>query len=127
MVQCCRSLTGKLGCWARDRSRLIAQRSSAVRTIRIIYANHTLALRTAWAQFVVAARAEVESRLDGTPTLRADAAARLPQQEVKNDAQSVGNNNGHNRPKDRAHPAAFRIAIDIADQQQKAASTNSGQ
>jgi hypothetical protein len=119
VVQCCRSLTGKLGCWARDRSRLIAQRSSAVRTIRIIYANHTLALRTAWAQFVAAARAEVESRLNGVPALRAGAPQWLPEYEVENDAQSVGNKNGNNRPKDRAHAAAFRVAVYIADEQHK--------
>src|SRR5712671_4702574 len=121
------SLTGKLRCEPRGGFRRIAQRSSAVRTIDIIYPNHTLALRTARTQLVAAARAEVESRLDGTPTLRADAAARLPQQEVKNDAQSVGNNNGHNRPKRRAHPASFRVTVDIADEQQKAAPTNAGQ
>src|SRR5258707_14548898 len=100
----CGSFVGSLE--ARDR--LIAQRSSAIRTIDIIYANQVLALRTAWAQFVAAARAEVESGLDGVPTLRASAAQRLPQEKVKNNAQSIGNNNGHYRPKDRAHPAAFR-------------------
>ena len=109
------------------RDRLSAQRSSTVRTIDIIPANHALALRTARAQFVVAARAEVESRMDGVAALRAGAAQRLPQEKVKNDAQSVGNNNGHNRPKDGAHPASFRVAVDIADEQQKAATTNTGQ
>ena len=94
--------------------RLIAQRSSAIRTIDIIYANQALALRTTRAQFVVASRAEVESALDDVPTLRASIAQRLPQDEVKNYAQSVGNNNGHDRPKDRAHAAAFRVAVDIA-------------
>jgi len=96
--------------------RLIGQRSSAVRTIDIIYANQALALRTTRAQFVVASRAEVESGLDGVPTLRASTAQRLPQDEVKNNTQSIGNNNGHNRPKDRAHAAAFRVAVDIADE-----------
>src|SRR5260370_20840102 len=104
------------------RDRLIAQRSSTVRTIDIIHANQALALRTARAQFVVAARTEVKSRLHGVAALRAGAAQRLPQEKVKNDAQSVGNNNGHNCPKDGAHPAAFRVPVDIADQQQTAAS-----
>src|SRR5437879_5605213 len=60
------ALTRKLGGGARVRGRLIANRSSAVRTIDIIYANHALALRTTRAEFVAAARAEVESRLNGT-------------------------------------------------------------
>src|SRR6478672_307386 len=95
----------------------MVQRSSAVRTIDITCPNHALALRTARAQFVVAARAEVESRLHGIPTLRAGAAARLPQEEVKNDAQGVGNNNGHDRPKRRAHATSFRVAVYVADEQ----------
>src|SRR4029077_18097411 len=111
----------------RGRGRRGAQRGCAVRTIDIIDANHALALRTVRTQFVTAARAEVESGLDGIPTLQAGAAARLPPEEVKNDAQSVGNNNGHNRPKRRAHPASFRVAIYIADEQQKAGPTNTGQ
>src|ERR1700724_1323337 len=93
------SLTGQLRCEPRGGVRRISQRRFAVRTIDIIYRNHALALWTTRTQLVAAARAEVEPRLDGIPTLRADAAARLPQQEVKNDAQSVGNNKGHDRPK----------------------------
>src|ERR1700731_3968200 len=85
----------------------IAQRGSAIRTIDIIPTNQALALRTALAQFAAAARTEIESRLHGIPALRARTSQRLPQEEVKNDAQSVGNNNGHDRPKDWTHPAAF--------------------
>jgi hypothetical protein len=69
--------------------RLIARRSSAVRTIDIIYANQALALRTARAQFVVAARAEVESVLDLVPTLRAGTVQRLPQDEVQDNTQAA--------------------------------------
>src|ERR1700693_3991819 len=58
--------------------------------------------------------------------LWAGTAQRLPQKEVKNNAQGVGNNNGHNRPKCRAHPSAFCVAVDIADEQQIAATANSG-
>src|SRR5690242_9418567 len=100
---------------------LIAQRSPAIGTIDIIYANQALALRTARTKFVAAARAEVESSLDCVSALRAGAAQRLPQEEVKNDAQSVGNNNGQNRPKSWAHAAAFGVAVYIADEQQKTA------
>ena len=49
--------------------RLIAQRSSTVRTIDIIYANYALALRTARTQLVIAPRAEVESGLHGIAAL----------------------------------------------------------
>src|SRR5438445_5091009 len=109
------SLTRKL-CWEpRVRRRLIAQRSSAVRTIDIIYSNQALALRTARAQFVIAPGAEVESRLDGIATLRAGAAPRLPQDEVNENPQAIGNKNGHKRPKCRAHPSSFRVAGYIAD------------
>src|SRR5260370_39474958 len=81
----CGSFVGSLE--ARDR--LIAQRSSAIRTIDIIYANQALALRTARAQFVVAARAEVESGLDGVPTLPAGTVRRPPQDEVRDNTQAA--------------------------------------
>src|SRR6266478_6515542 len=109
------SLSRKL-CWEpRVRPHLIAQRSSAVRTIDVIHYNQALALWTTRAQFVIAARAEVESRLHGIPTLRASGAQRLPQDEVDKNAQAIGNKNGHKRPKCRAHPAAFRVAVYITD------------
>src|SRR6266404_2598678 len=57
--------------WTRGQDRLIAQRSSAVRTIHIVRAHQALTLRTTRAQLVVAAGAEVESRLHDVPTLRA--------------------------------------------------------
>src|SRR5690242_4436140 len=104
----------------------MVQGSSAVRTIDITYSNHALALRTARAELAVAARAEIKSRLDGIFTLRADVTARLPQEEVKNDSQSVGNNNGHDRPKRRAHPTSFRVAVYVADEQQVAGAGKTG-
>jgi len=108
------SLPGQRG-WAR----LIVQGSSAVWTIQIIYANQALALRTARTQLVIAPRAEVESGLHGIAAFWTGAPQRLPQYEIKNDAQSVGNKYGDNRPKDRAHAAAFRVAVYIADEQHK--------
>jgi hypothetical protein len=65
--------------------------------------------------------------LDGVSTLRTGAAQWLAQNKVKKDAEKVGNQNGHNRPKEGAHPAPFRVAVDIADQQQIAPCTNAGQ
>src|SRR6266436_6507939 len=98
---------------------MIAQRSSTVRTIDFVFANHALALRAARTQLVIAPRAEVESVLHGIAALWTGAPQRLAQHEVKNDAQRVGNENGHNCPKDRAHAAAFRVAVYIADEQHK--------
>src|SRR4029077_8520899 len=80
-----RRFVGGLEAWGR----LIARRSSALRTIDIIYSNQALALRTARAQFAVAARAEVESVLDGVPTLRAGTVQRLPQDEVQDNTQAA--------------------------------------
>lgn len=93
------------------------QRSSTVGTINIIYTDHALALRTAQAQFVVAARAEVESRLNGILTLWAGTAQRLPQDEVEKKTDAIGNKNGRKRPKYGAHPAELGVAVHIADQQ----------
>jgi hypothetical protein len=121
------SLTGKFRWQARGWDRLIEQRSSAIRTIHIIYANHTLALRTARAQFVAAARAEVESRLDCVPTLRAGTAPRLSQDEVEDNTQAIGNKNRYQRPKCGAHPAAFRVTVHIADKKQITARPNARQ
>src|SRR5258708_39885074 len=105
-------LARKLRC--RARGRLIVQGSSAIWTIQIIYANQALALRTARTQLVIAPRAEVESDLHGIAAFWTGAPQRLPQYEIKNDAQSVGNKYGDNRPKDRAHAAPFRVAVNIA-------------
>jgi len=65
--------------------------------------------------------------LDCVSTLRAGVAQRLSQDKVKKDAEKVGNQNRHNRPKDGAHPATFRVAVDVADKQQTAAPANAGQ
>src|SRR5258706_166079 len=89
-------LARKLRCRARGRGRLIVQGSSAVWTIQIIYANPALALRTARTQLVIAPRAEVESGLHGIAAFWTGAPQRLPQYEIKNDAQSVGNKYGDN-------------------------------
>jgi hypothetical protein len=51
------------------RSRRILHRCPAIRTKHVTHSHHPLALRTARAQFVVAARAEVESRLHSVLTL----------------------------------------------------------
>ena len=103
------------------------QRTSAVRTIDIIHADQALALRTAGAEFVAAPGAEVESGLHATAALRAGVTQRLSQKEIKNDAQSVGNNDSHDCPKCRTHPAAFCVAVDIADKEQETPPTYTGQ
>lgn len=120
-------LAGEFRWDRRFRSRWVAQRSPAVRTIHIHYANQPMALRAAWAQLVTTARAEVESALHGIATLWADALQRLPQDEVKQDAQSIGNQNGHERPKHRAHRTALRVTVYIADEKQVSASPNARQ
>src|SRR5271166_628469 len=82
------------------RSRWSVQRGSAVGAIDIVGADHMLALRTVRGQFVVATRAEVESRLDGVAALRTGAAQRLPQNKVQNHAQAIGNEDGDDGPQD---------------------------
>src|SRR2546430_5224795 len=99
------------------RYRLTAQRSSAVRTIDIIYANHALALRTARAQFVAAVGTEVESRLEGVPALRAGRDAWLPQYKIQHDAERVGDEDREQRPTKAAHSAAAGVTVHIPDQQ----------
>src|SRR5258708_23184783 len=112
-------LARKLRYRARGWARLIMHGSSAVWTIQIIYANQALALRTTRTQLVITPRAEVESGLHGIAAFWTGAPQRLPQYEINNDAQIVGNKYGDNRPKDRAHAAAFRVAVYIADEQHK--------
>src|SRR5258706_13971357 len=120
-------LARKLRYRARGWARLIVQGSSAVWTIQIIYANQALALRTARTQLVIAPRAEVESGLHGIAAFWTDAPQRLPQYEIKNDAQSVGNKYGEKRPKDRAHAAEIRDAIYITDEYHKISPTQNVQ
>src|SRR5215813_10075845 len=62
-VQPCGPLAGNSRWRARDRSRWIAQLGSAVGTIKVVYSNRALALRTTRAQLVTAVRAEAEPRL----------------------------------------------------------------
>src|ERR1700680_4422312 len=114
-MRLCRSLTRNLRWGPGERGRLVAQRSSAVRTIDIIYANHALALRTARAQFVVAARAEVESRLHGVPTLWTGRDAWLPQYEIQHDAERVRDEHREQGPTQSAHSAATGITVHIPD------------
>jgi hypothetical protein len=75
-------------------------------------------MRATRGELATALWTEAESGLYGTATLRASAAQWLAQDEVKNEAKGVGNHNRHNRPKGRTHAAAFRVAVDIAEQQQ---------
>jgi len=95
------------------------QRGSAVRTIDIADADEALATWATRAKFATAARAEVESRLNGASALRTSALQRMPQKEVKNDAESIRNDDGHNCPERWAHASPFRVAIYVAEDQQK--------
>lgn len=85
-----------------------------------------LALGTARGQFATAARAEVEPGLDRVATLRAEAAQGLAQDEIKDDAERVGNTDGDDGPEQRAHAAAFGVAVDIADEQEITACAQAG-
>jgi len=110
-----------------SRGTLIAQGTPAVRAIDITSAHHALALRATRAQFVITTRAEVEPGLCGIPALRAGSLPRLSEDEVEKNSQAIGNKNGHQRPKDRAHPAALRVAVDVADEYQVTPCGNAGQ
>jgi len=103
------------------------QRSSAVGAIDIIGANHALALGTTRAQFGVATRAEVESRVDWVAALWAGTLEWAPENEEEEDAEGVGNENGHDGPEYGAHAAAFGVAVDVADEEQIEGSANAGQ
>src|SRR5580765_836067 len=76
---------------------------------------------------MVTTRAKVESWLYRIRAVRAGSLARLSQNEVEKNPQSIRNNNGHQRPKDRAHPAALRVAVDVSDEQQVTPCGNAGQ
>src|SRR5215470_1141162 len=99
------ALARRLLCLTRGRGSLIAQHRPAVRTINVICANQSLALRTTRAQFVAATRAEVEPRLHCTSALRAGSLPRLSQDKVEKNSQAIWDKNGNQRPKDRTHPA----------------------
>ena len=100
-----------------DRGRHLAQGVSAIGTINIIHSDGSLTLRTNRGELVAALRAEGESGVDVIAASGAGRPQCLPQYKVENDAQCVGNNYGHNRPKDRAHAAPFGVAVYIPDEQ----------
>lgn len=100
---------------------------TAVWTIHIRQAYDALALRAARTELVVTTGAEIEFLLYCISALWAATSQRLPQDEVENDTQSVGNENGHNRPQDRAHATAFGVAVDVTNEQQKTAEHDADQ
>ena len=94
-----------------------AQGVSAVGTINIIHSDGPQTLRTNRGELVAALRAEGEFGVDDMAASGAGRLQCLPQHKVENDAECVGNNYGHNSPKDRAHAAPFGVAVYIPDEQ----------
>jgi len=72
-----------------------------------------------------AAGTEAEGGVDFGFALRAVGGARLAQNEVEDDAQAVGDEDGDERPKQAAHVAPARVLIDVADQHGVAAKQRS--
>jgi len=107
-------LGGSLG----GRSWLILQRGSAVPAVHVISTDHTLTARAVCAYSVAAARAGAGFRRNRVPSQRESAWQPLPQDEVEKDAQPIGNEKRHQRPKNGAHPAPPCVAANISDEQQ---------
>jgi hypothetical protein len=110
-----KGLSRNLGCILRRW--LIAYRSSTVRAIDVVYADQALALRATRAQFVIALRAKVEAGLNHTIALRTGSYAWFPQEEIQNNAQGVGHEDGQKRPTEWAHSTKASIVIDISDEE----------
>jgi hypothetical protein len=92
-----------------------------------MHINGALALRTIRTQLVAAVRAETEAGLKRLTALGAVAAQGQPQYEVENDAKSIRNNQGYDRPQRRTHATTFRVAIDVTKQQDKQAAAEPSQ
>ncbi len=97
---------------------LARQGRPTVRAICILWVHHALALRTARAQLVVALGTKIETVLHGMPTLRAVADHRLAENEIQNDSQAVGHQDGNRGPEGAAHASPSRVTIHVANQQQ---------
>jgi len=76
---------------------------------------------------MVAFWAEVESALHCRVTLRASTEQRLSQNQIQDDAETVSNHNGDDRPQNPVHPPARSVAVDVDDQQEIAAEYGSGE
>jgi len=99
--------------------------AAAIGTELVRGAYPTLALRTNGAQPALASWAEAESGLDDSGALRTVQGARLPQNEIEDDAECVGDEGSQQRPKNRAHAAAAGVFVNVADEQDGASEDSS--
>jgi hypothetical protein len=72
-------------------------------------------------EILAASRAEAKPGLNRTAAMRAQGRQRVPQEEIQDDAESIGNEDGQQRPKHAVHAPPPGIAIQIADEQYVAA------
>lgn len=76
---------------------------------------------------MIAFRTVIESALHNRLTLRTAALLRLPQDEIKNDAETVSDYDRNHRPQHSIHAAPPGVAVDVDDQQEIAAENDSGE
>ena len=96
------------------------QGAAAVWAINVAKRHAALTMRTHGLQAITAARAETESGLNRRATLWAGSGKRFTQDEVQDDAESVGNEERDQRPQHPAHTAPAGIAVHVSDQQEVA-------
>jgi hypothetical protein len=72
-----------------------------------------------------APRTEAEARLDLGMALRTPGSARLAQDEIEDDSQSIGDKDCNERPQQTAHPAPPSVPVYVADQHNIAAAQRS--
>src|SRR5215469_2127276 len=105
--------------WIRKGSgRRRSQRLAAIRAAYKLGAHRLAALSASRQQRVPALRAEVEPLLHPFTALRTIPGQRLAQQEVRQEADTIRNEDDQQRPQYLPHVAALRVLIHVPDQQQ---------
>src|SRR5579859_8289640 len=99
----------------------------AKRTVTVFRAHRVLALRTSGVKIVFALRAEIKARAHGATALGAIEYQGLPDKEVEDITDRVGNKNHHDRPQSDIHSPPLGIAIDVPDQKTNCRNQNAPQ
>jgi len=92
------------------------QGSAAVGAELVGMVHGALAERADGPQAGAAAGTEAEAGLDLGIALRTVSDARFAQNEIEDDAETVGDKDGNKRPQQAAHAAASGVLVDVADQ-----------
>src|SRR6202158_4727978 len=116
-----RRLMSHARCRSGRRSSGRFQRTAAEGAEFISNFDPVLAVRTDRLQPGAASRTEAVSRFDFRVTLRTAGDARLAQNKIEDDPETVWNEDGNECPQRAAHPAPPRVLVPVTDEHHEAA------